>query len=73
MDRFHIEVDTQCTVSALLLSPPKPAACFVFAHGAGAGMTHPFMDGGRKAVVRLLKCPTLISRFANLLKTSCSP
>ena len=27
----------------LLLGPPSPLACFVFAHGAGAGMTHPFM------------------------------
>ena len=30
-------------VSALLLVPPRPTACFVFAHGAGAGMAHPFM------------------------------
>jgi uncharacterized protein len=44
MDRLHIEVGAQRTVSALLLSPSRPAACFVFAHGAGAGMTHPFME-----------------------------
>jgi len=31
-------------VSALLLRPQRPRACFVFAHGAGAGMTHPFMQ-----------------------------
>jgi predicted alpha/beta-hydrolase family hydrolase len=31
-------------VSALLLRPERPRACFVFAHGAGAGMTHPFMQ-----------------------------
>ena len=30
-------------VAALLLAPPAPRAAFVFAHGAGAGMTHPFM------------------------------
>jgi predicted alpha/beta-hydrolase family hydrolase len=30
-------------VSGLLDLPAKPQACFVFAHGAGAGMTHPFM------------------------------
>jgi predicted alpha/beta-hydrolase family hydrolase len=24
--------------------PPRPKACFVFAHGAGAGMTHSFME-----------------------------
>lgn len=31
------------TVSALLVAPPDATACFVFAHGAGAGMAHPFM------------------------------
>ena len=31
-------------VSALLLRPDAPRACFVFAHGAGAGMTHSFME-----------------------------
>jgi predicted alpha/beta-hydrolase family hydrolase len=31
-------------VSALLLAPDAPRACFVFAHGAGAGMTHSFME-----------------------------
>lgn len=31
-------------VSALLTVPPKAMACYVFAHGAGAGMKHPFMQ-----------------------------
>ena len=31
-------------VSALLLRPDHARACFVFAHGAGAGMTHAFME-----------------------------
>jgi hypothetical protein len=31
-------------VSALLMRPPDARACFVFAHGAGAGMTHSFME-----------------------------
>src|SRR5262249_37498522 len=31
-------------VSALLLRPDRARACFVFAHGAGAGMTHAFME-----------------------------
>jgi predicted alpha/beta-hydrolase family hydrolase len=31
------------TVSGLFLAPPGARACFVFAHGAGAGMAHPFM------------------------------
>jgi len=30
-------------VSGLLLVPPNARACYVMAHGAGAGMTHPFM------------------------------
>jgi predicted alpha/beta-hydrolase family hydrolase len=30
-------------VSALLEIPSNASACFVFAHGAGAGMAHPFM------------------------------
>jgi predicted alpha/beta-hydrolase family hydrolase len=32
------------SVSALLLRPDNARACFVFAHGAGAGMAHPFMQ-----------------------------
>jgi predicted alpha/beta-hydrolase family hydrolase len=31
-------------VSALLLRPDRPRACYVFAHGAGAGMAHSFME-----------------------------
>jgi uncharacterized protein len=31
-------------VSALLLRPEQARACYVFAHGAGAGMTHAFME-----------------------------
>lgn len=30
---------------SLLQVPPRASACFVFAHGVGAGMTHPFMAG----------------------------
>ena len=33
----------RASVSALLLVPPRARACYLFAHGAGAGMTHPFM------------------------------
>jgi predicted alpha/beta-hydrolase family hydrolase len=31
-------------VSGLLLKPAKPRALYVLAHGAGAGMAHPFME-----------------------------
>jgi uncharacterized protein len=30
-------------VSGLLQTPPRAQACYVLAHGAGAGMNHPFM------------------------------
>ena len=38
-----IVVDDARKVSGLLLAPPRARACYLFAHGAGAGMTHPFM------------------------------
>jgi predicted alpha/beta-hydrolase family hydrolase len=38
-----IEVDAAHAVSGLLQAPPQASACYVMAHGAGAGMTHPFM------------------------------
>jgi uncharacterized protein len=41
---LKLQVDSANSVSALLLRPPSARACFVFAHGAGAGMTHEFME-----------------------------
>ena len=41
--RLQLDVDSAGPVSALLMQPPAARACFVFAHGAGAGMTHAFM------------------------------
>jgi predicted alpha/beta-hydrolase family hydrolase len=38
-----IKVDDAHSVSGLLWVPPRARACYVLAHGAGAGMTHPFM------------------------------
>jgi hypothetical protein len=38
-----IEVNGSTRVSGLLNAPPDSKACFVVAHGAGAGMRHPFM------------------------------
>jgi len=38
-----IAVDGATRVSALLLVPTRARACYVLAHGAGAGMTHAFM------------------------------
>jgi uncharacterized protein len=43
-ERLQIKVDATEQVSALLLQPARARACFVFAHGAGAGMSHQFME-----------------------------
>jgi len=42
----HLTIETGKSgpVSALVLRPDAARACFVFAHGAGAGMTHSFME-----------------------------
>src|SRR5436309_74037 len=40
---LKLDIENAATVSALLLRPGNARACFVFAHGAGAGMSHPFM------------------------------
>ena len=39
-----IRVDDAHNVSGLLLEPAQARACYVLAHGAGAGMAHPFME-----------------------------
>jgi hypothetical protein len=38
-----ITLDEKARVSGLLQVPQKARACYVLAHGAGAGMSHPFM------------------------------
>jgi predicted alpha/beta-hydrolase family hydrolase len=53
-----IDVDSAHAVSGLLQLPDRAAACYVLAHGAGAGMTHPFLaavaDGlGERGVATL--------------------
>lgn len=47
---LRIALPEGASVSALLDAPPDPRAGFVFAHGAGAGMAHPFMT----AIAQLL-------------------
>jgi predicted alpha/beta-hydrolase family hydrolase len=39
-----IDVDAGRRVSGLLQLPAKARCCYVLAHGAGAGMNHPFMS-----------------------------
>jgi len=40
---FTLEVTASLGVAARLLRPPEARACYVLAHGAGAGMDHPSM------------------------------
>lgn len=40
---LSIAVDATRRVSGLLVVPPEARSCYVLAHGAGAGMAHPFM------------------------------
>jgi predicted alpha/beta-hydrolase family hydrolase len=40
-----IEAAGAAHVSGILNSPPQSRACYVLAHGAGAGMAHPFLAG----------------------------
>lgn len=42
--KLSIAVGPTGHISALLIRPRGERACFVFAHGAGAGMAHPFME-----------------------------
>ena len=41
---LKLEIENAPSISALLLHPDNARVCFVFAHGAGAGMSHPFME-----------------------------
>lgn len=43
-EQFSIDMGKTGAVSALLNRPARPRACFVFAHGAGAGMRHASME-----------------------------
>jgi predicted alpha/beta-hydrolase family hydrolase len=42
-EHLSLDLPSGSSTSALLLLPAKPEACYVFAHGAGAGMDHAFM------------------------------
>src|SRR6187455_834670 len=43
-ESLRIEIGRNEAVSGLLIRPPQSRACYVFAHGAGAGMTHASME-----------------------------
>lgn len=42
-EKVTVAIEGAPSVSGLLQAPPDARACYVFAHGAGAGMTHGFM------------------------------
>jgi len=44
LEPFRFGVEDRGEVSALLLRPPKAQRLLVLAHGAGAGMSHPFLE-----------------------------
>jgi len=48
--QLKFETGKSGPVSAIVLIPTAPRACFVFAHGAGAGMTHSFMEAFAKGL-----------------------
>jgi hypothetical protein len=47
-----VTVDQTHRVSGLFRNPPGTRACYVLAHGAGAGMTHPFLETVAQALER---------------------
>jgi predicted alpha/beta-hydrolase family hydrolase len=47
---LQIAVDDELSVSALAIDAPAVTAALVLAHGAGAGMTHPFMQALAEAL-----------------------
>jgi predicted alpha/beta-hydrolase family hydrolase len=71
MDAIEIEVGSG-VVSGLLQNPPAARACYVFAHGAGAGMTHPFMAAASAGLFERGVC-TLRYQFPYMEKGSKRP
>jgi uncharacterized protein len=59
-------------VSALWLPAPGAEACFVFAHGAGAGMMHPFMSAFAVGLAQR-RIATLRYQFPYMQKKSGRP
>jgi predicted alpha/beta-hydrolase family hydrolase len=58
VEEITLTVDATHRVSALLIVPEGAHACYVLAHGAGAGMTHPSMQAvavelGERAIATL--------------------
>lgn len=72
MKQLKIAVGSSGCVSALLIRPASARACFVFAHGAGAGMTHSFMEAAAQGLAER-DVATLRYQFAYMEKGSKRP
>lgn len=72
IENCQIDAGEAGRVSALLARPPKPQACFVFAHGAGAGMRHAFMEAVADGLARR-HIATLRYQFAYMERGSKRP
>jgi uncharacterized protein len=70
--QLTIEVGKTTSVSALLTRPALASACFVFAHGAGAGMTHSYMEAVAKGLAAR-NVATLRYQFPYMEKNSKRP
>jgi len=70
--QVEIAVDAGQRVAGLLQAPADARACSVVAHGAGAGMTHPFMNAiARELVTR--RIATLRYQFPYMERGSRRP
>jgi predicted alpha/beta-hydrolase family hydrolase len=69
---LSIAVNETTHVSALLCAPTDARACYVLAHGAGAGMTHPFMANVADGLARL-RIATLRYQFPYMERGSKRP
>jgi len=72
VQQFAIDIEPQLAVSAILVRPPQARICFVFAHGAGAGMTHAFMERVAHGLAKL-DIATLRYQFPYMEKGSRRP
>ena len=69
---LRIALDAGDSVSALLTTPAQPNAAYVFAHGAGAGMSHRFMQDVAQGLAER-GIATLRYQFAYMEKGSKRP
>ena len=72
IDPVRIAIEDGGTVGGLLVVPEHPVACYVMAHGAGAGMSHPFMNAFANELAAL-RVATLRYQFPYMERGSKRP